>query len=394
MNSSYNKRVSAVAALAWLIPAFAILEPVWMLTPFVGFLYGSVLNLSWLEAQRSTAWLLLFVLPARGIGLPGLILTAAGLGLFAAGAGQVYTAKFKKKGMVTGGVYRILRHPQYTGLILAAAGLVLLWSRMIAFLSLFVMVFLYFLLSLKEEAACRKRFGAAYDTYRRQTLGIFPGSSTLARMAQVGPVAPRVRPMTAALGLLLSLGLALGSGFAILKARQAFAADAPLYEHQLSRQGRPLRLVTPRSPYLEAGGRRGLLTFQRKQATPGMFFETLAASQKIASALKPFEAAGMNAVLLVFDPRLSVRRDQDRTRFSFYMVPADLGAQAAEMGPGGFRRNARLLGLLTIDNMAAGSEPEPVPGAIRAVTAQDMRHSAKARHLVENKVAVFLSRFY
>jgi protein-S-isoprenylcysteine O-methyltransferase Ste14 len=392
--SPSSRKLPIISALAWLIPAFAILEPVWMLTPFVGFLYGSVLNLSWLEAQRSTAWLLLFVLPARGIGLPGLILTAAGLGLFAAGAGQVYTAKFKKKGMVTGGVYRILRHPQYTGLILAAAGLVLLWSRFIAWLSLFVMIFIYFLLALKEEADCRERFGDAYDTYRRQTLGLFPGSGTLARMAQVGPVAPRARPMTAVLGLLLSLGLALGSGFAILKARQAFSAGAPLYEHQLSRQGRPLRLVTPRSPYLEPGSRRGQLAFQHKQVTPGMFFEALASSAKIAAALQPFEAAGMNAVLLVFDPRVSVRRDQGRTRFTFSMVPADLGAQPAEMGPGDFRKNARLLGLLTIENMAAGSPSEPVPGDIRAVPAREMRQSEKTRARVQNKVAVFLSRFY
>ncbi|MCX7007882.1 MAG: hypothetical protein NTY53_11665, partial [Kiritimatiellaeota bacterium] len=42
---------------------FVILEPVWMLLPFAGFLYGSVLQIENLNQHPQTAWLTHFVFP-------------------------------------------------------------------------------------------------------------------------------------------------------------------------------------------------------------------------------------------------------------------------------------------------------------------------------------------
>jgi hypothetical protein len=44
---------------------FVILEPVWMLLPFAGFLYGSVLQIETLGRHPSTAWLTHFVFPGE-----------------------------------------------------------------------------------------------------------------------------------------------------------------------------------------------------------------------------------------------------------------------------------------------------------------------------------------
>ncbi|MHC4781012.1 MAG: hypothetical protein ACYTFG_20760, partial [Planctomycetota bacterium] len=42
---------------------FVILEPIWMLLPFAGFLYGSVFHIQFLNRNESTAWLTHFVFP-------------------------------------------------------------------------------------------------------------------------------------------------------------------------------------------------------------------------------------------------------------------------------------------------------------------------------------------
>ena len=386
MNTSSLKRTS-VTALAWLIPAFAILEPVWMLTPFVGFLYGSVLNLSLLESHRSTAWLLLFVLPARGIGLPGLILVAAGLSLFAVGARQVYRAKLHKQGMVTKGMYHRLRHPQYTGLILAAMGLVLLWSRFIAYLSLFLMVFLYFLLALKEEAICRDRFGDTYDAYCRRTLGLFPGADMLAGLTR------KYRGKAVLLIFLFALTISLGSGVAIMKARQTFAKGTDLVQRSVSWQQFDLSAVSPRMPYLDDSPDRRGLRFFLKPADPEDFFRALQDSQRLRDLLLPFRQSGMNTIMVLFEPRLSVKTENGTVSFDYYLVPMQAEPGLAAMGLNRFRQNAQILGLLQIEGMQAGPAPEPVRGEIRTIAFEEFQRDPQVRAGVERKVAILLSRF-
>jgi protein-S-isoprenylcysteine O-methyltransferase Ste14 len=387
MNPSYNRRISIAAILAWLIPAFAILEPVWMLTPFVGFLYGSVLNLSFLETHCWLAWLLLFVLPARGIGMPGLILTAAGLALFAVGAWQVYGAKLFKKGVVSGGVYRRLRHPQYTGLMLAAMGLVLLWSRFIAYLSLFIMVFLYFLLARREEALCQERFGYAYEAYRQRTLGLFPGFDALVGLAN------RSSGMSLAIGFFLTLALALGSGWGVMQARQAFSAGTPLFHRTVAWPELELPAVSPRIPYLDPSGKQRHFMFLMKPAEPQAFFQALQASRRIRAQLAPFRQAGMNTALLLFQPRLGARERNGQLFFTFYLAPLQADLDLIDAGVHRFMANARLLGLLCIEAMQAGISPEPVHGEIHTVTAVEMERVPAVRARVENKVNILLSRF-
>lgn len=67
--------------IVYIITAFVILEPLWMLTPFVGFLYGSVLNVDFLESSKTSLWLLLFVFPPRRFMVIGLFLVTIGITL-------------------------------------------------------------------------------------------------------------------------------------------------------------------------------------------------------------------------------------------------------------------------------------------------------------------------
>ncbi|MGD8389690.1 MAG: isoprenylcysteine carboxylmethyltransferase family protein [Desulfobacteraceae bacterium] len=383
-----------IQALAWLIPAFALLEPVWMLTPFVGFLYGSVLNIHTLESTRATSWLLLFVLPAGGFILPGLFVAVAGLGLFGVGAWQVYAAKVFRRGAVTAGVYRLLRHPQYTGLILAGAGLVMMWGRFIAYVSVFVMIYLYLMLSKKEEESCMARYGAAYEAYRKETRGVFPGADALSRVLSSARSSFGSRGPAAALGLLLTLALAVGSGFAILKAREAFCANTPLFQETVTWQDRRLALVSPRFPYLDPSKRKGLMKFWMKDVSPELFFTALESSEKIRDPLMGFQEHGMDAALMIFEPRLSVRERGGVTLFSFYLVPMEVKNGPAGMGLKDLGKNARPLGMLRIEDMEAVSGREPVHGNVRVVTATDIRRDETQKARIENKVAVLLSRFY
>lgn len=47
---------------------------------------------------------------------------SVGFTLFLFGVAQVYTAKFRKTGLVNTGLYRKIRHPQYIALVLFGVG--------------------------------------------------------------------------------------------------------------------------------------------------------------------------------------------------------------------------------------------------------------------------------
>ncbi len=173
-----------------ILAAFLILEPIWMLLPFAGFLYGSVLNIQSLSANPSTAWLTHFVFPVMTIGLFGPLLSLIGLLLFFVGAAQIYTAKFRKTGLVRTGLYRIVRHPQYIALTFFSLGILLTWGRAIAFVAAFAMMLLYYHLTKLEERKCIALFGEEYELYRARTSFIIPGDRHLrgisARLWDVG----------------------------------------------------------------------------------------------------------------------------------------------------------------------------------------------------------------
>ncbi|MHC4502086.1 MAG: methyltransferase family protein [Planctomycetota bacterium] len=162
-----------------LLGAFVILEPVWMLLPFAGFLYGSVLRIQTLNRNPGTAWLTHFVFPVLTLRWLGPALVVAGLAIFMVGAGQIYWSKIRRSGLVTKGLYRFVRHPQYISLTLFGVGILLAWGRAITFIAFFVMMFVYYYLAKSEERRCLALFGEEYERYRERTSFILPGDRLL-----------------------------------------------------------------------------------------------------------------------------------------------------------------------------------------------------------------------
>lgn len=152
----------------WLSRAIAVLyglamiEVVIMVSPFAFYFYaGYAPTLDWLNHYRATAWLTGFLLPHAVITTSPFLeflrwdvgRYAFGLGLlgFFLLAGQIYLSKLLKRTMVSSGVYRYIRHPQYLCLGLTAFGLFTMWPRMIIFLLFVGMLFTYYHLARAEE---------------------------------------------------------------------------------------------------------------------------------------------------------------------------------------------------------------------------------------------------
>jgi len=172
----------------WSVAAFYIIiafEFFYMATPFAVYfysVYAPVLNffndntiLSWLNSfflphvVRSTSSTFINILT-----IAGGVLAVTGFLAFCIGACQVYYSKLTKKGVVTGGIYNIVRHPQYTSFIVCSLGLLIMWPRFIGAIMFVTMVFAYYLLAKVEERECAARFGQSYIDYKNKTNRFLP----------------------------------------------------------------------------------------------------------------------------------------------------------------------------------------------------------------------------
>ncbi|WPC44742.1 isoprenylcysteine carboxylmethyltransferase family protein [Clostridium sp. JS66] len=86
----------------------------------------------------------------------------------------MYYSKLTKKGAVTGGIYKYIRHPQYISLIICSLGLLLIWSRYIVLVSFITMIFVYYFLAQAEEQECCNKFGKSYIAYMNSTNMFIP----------------------------------------------------------------------------------------------------------------------------------------------------------------------------------------------------------------------------
>jgi len=205
-------------ALLSLIPLYFVicLEILIMISPFAGFFY-SAFNpvLLQLAEHAATRWLTVFFLPHLAVPSTTFLVVLRVLGswLFLGGmlvffvcAAQIYTAKFRRRGAVLGGLYQYIRHPQYLGLAMAAAGLAILWPRMLVVLLWCLMVLLYYCLAKDEEKRMLRQYGETYRPYLEKT-GMF-----LPRRLEklLLPKSPAGRLLVWPLICLLAMGAAFG----------------------------------------------------------------------------------------------------------------------------------------------------------------------------------------
>ena len=169
-----------------LVYGLVMFEVVIMVSPFAFYFYAAYgPTLKWLNHSAATAWLTGFMLPHAvfttspfleflrwdlgryffGLGLLGFFVLAA----------QIYGSKLFRRKVVSSGVYRYIRHPQYLCLGLSAFGLFTMWPRMIIFLLLVGMLFTYYFLARVEERRMLA-IDSSYADYLHHTGMFLPGN--------------------------------------------------------------------------------------------------------------------------------------------------------------------------------------------------------------------------
>jgi protein-S-isoprenylcysteine O-methyltransferase Ste14 len=157
----------------------------YMASPFAAYfysVYGPGLN--FMNKNPALAWASSYFLPhivvetsslLLGLQEPiGIVFAIVGFLAFCIGTIQVYYYKLFKRGVVTGGIYNYIRHPQYASLAISSFGLLMLWPRYIVLLSFVAMLFVYYFLAKLEECECEVRFGQSYIDYKNKTNMFLP----------------------------------------------------------------------------------------------------------------------------------------------------------------------------------------------------------------------------
>jgi class 3 adenylate cyclase/protein-S-isoprenylcysteine O-methyltransferase Ste14 len=225
-----------VVPTVWIVYVATVFEILFMISPFARYYYaayGPSLNV--LQRSLWTSWLTDFLLPHFSStsspllnALPDLggLLIAVGVALFAVAFVQVYGAKIRGRGLVTGGPHRIARHPQYRGLALVGLGAFLVWPRVLVLVAYVTMLFLYERLAGWEETRCLAKFGEAYRMYQRRTGMFLP--HPLPRLIPWPPAGER-RVLAALMLWLVVVTASVGVGYQVrdyaLRRLSAFYTD-------------------------------------------------------------------------------------------------------------------------------------------------------------------------
>ena len=101
-----------------------------------------------------------------------------GFALMWKGWKQIHSAKGE---MITDGIYRYLRHPQYAGLFLAIIGTMIQWPTFATVLMVPILFLVYYRLARREERDMEEQFGARYLEYRKQTPTFIPSLTKIRR---------------------------------------------------------------------------------------------------------------------------------------------------------------------------------------------------------------------
>ena len=169
--------------IVFFIMAFEVMI---MISPFAFFFY-SVFNpiFHWLNAYPMTQWLTHFflphmilppTLPLKIIRISGSVMFVLGCTAFIICALRVYLGKIFKWGIANHGIYRFVRHPQYTSLGIWGVGMAILWPRYIVLGTLSIMFILCYFLAKDEERRMVAEYGSSYRQYMRETGKFFPST--------------------------------------------------------------------------------------------------------------------------------------------------------------------------------------------------------------------------
>ena len=86
-----------------------------------------------------------------------------------------YWSKQQGQGkLVTNGIYRYIRHPQYAGFMLITLGLLVHWATIPLLVMWPILTLMYYRLAKKEERDMEREFGYQYLAYKKTTSMFFP----------------------------------------------------------------------------------------------------------------------------------------------------------------------------------------------------------------------------
>src|SRR5690606_25496611 len=122
----------------------------------------------------------------------GTVLILLGIILVILGWNVVYKKYWRKEAgqgqLVTSGIYRYIRHPQYAGFLMITFGMLVDWATLPMLIMWPILAVLYYRLAKREEKEMLAEFGPQYEEYCRHT-GMFlprlvsPRSTSRARQA-------------------------------------------------------------------------------------------------------------------------------------------------------------------------------------------------------------------
>jgi protein-S-isoprenylcysteine O-methyltransferase Ste14 len=124
---------------------------------------------------------------ARRVFEPSISTAYVGLGITAAGLAFAVVARLYigknwsaliqvKEGheLIQTGPYALVRHPIYSGLMLATLGTAIAYGELSGFLGFVMVVAAWCYKSRLEESAMAQQFGAQYESYRARVRGLIP----------------------------------------------------------------------------------------------------------------------------------------------------------------------------------------------------------------------------
>lgn len=130
---------------------------------------------------ESLYWLTYVVRVEGGVLLPSLFkwgildltLAAVGSAIFLS-AFITWLLNLKKGGLITRGIYRIVRHPQYFGIIVLTLGISIRSLRPVSFIAWLTLTFGYLILASVEERNLLKTRKEEYEEYAKETPFMMP----------------------------------------------------------------------------------------------------------------------------------------------------------------------------------------------------------------------------
>lgn len=99
------------------------------------------------------------------------ILIFVGLIIISIGWKKIHSGTGK---LVTNGIYRYIRHPQYSGFMLIIIGFLLQWPTLITLIMAPILSIMYRRLAIKEEKVMISKFGDEYKQYMNDVPRFFP----------------------------------------------------------------------------------------------------------------------------------------------------------------------------------------------------------------------------